>query len=205
MLLTRTTWLSGGGWSPYQLFTWVLVAAGLSITAWQGWDCTQQYLAQPVRVEQRLVSLDQLPPIQLSFCQIFDIDHQQQQLPHNHSLTRGTVPLAATTGAAFGLEFGARNDIFHLAQLIEEIGFWNGSGVGSSWATIYDNSTGGSVLFDKAFYPYEGNSVLLCHTLRTGLGDWGTKFRIVTTPAVDTSEYSIGSGPGWGTGAPSSG
>ena len=180
MLLTRTTWLSGGGWSPYQLFTWVLVAAGLSITAWQGWDCTQQYLAQPVRVEQRLVSLDQLPPIQLSFCQIFDIDHQQQQLPHNHSSTRGTVPLAATTGAAFWLEFGARNDIFHLAQLIEEIGFWNGSGVGTGAAAgqLF------MIIAQEDPYCLTRPSILMKATVSCSV-----------TP----------SGLGWGTGAPSSG
>jgi hypothetical protein len=65
-----------------------------------------------------------------------------------------------------------------LKDLVIEIAFWNETV--HDWDAVYQRSgqKSDSSQFDMAFYPYEGNSTLLCHTLKEGLGAFGTKFRI---------------------------
>ena len=60
-----------GAWDPTAFFRWALVGFGLCMSLWQGWNCTQRYLAKPVMVEDQFVNLDSLPPIQLSICKKF--------------------------------------------------------------------------------------------------------------------------------------
>ena len=172
-------------WAPRLLITWALVAGGLLATLWQGWDCTGQYLATPVRVEDQFVSLGSLPPIQLSLCKVFNID------PSNNSLvpaTDGTVPIFANSTETFWRELATRGVSFRLAEVIEEIGYWNDSTGG--WDVLYGRTTTDSSLLldDLTFYPYEGNSILLCHTLQPGLASLGTTFRLISTAAAETRE-----------------
>jgi hypothetical protein len=61
------------GWDPYQMFTWTMVAFGITVTLWEFWDCTQWFLAKPISIEEEFVSISDLPPIQLSICRIFTI------------------------------------------------------------------------------------------------------------------------------------
>jgi hypothetical protein len=63
-------------------------------------------------------------------------------------------------------------------DLVTEVAFWNETL--QAWDAIYQikGPKNDSNQFDMAFYPYEGNSTLLCHTLKEGLGGFGTKFRI---------------------------
>jgi len=65
-----------------------------------------------------------------------------------------------------------------LYDLVIEVAFWNDTLY--AWDAIYQRKgpKNDSNQFDMAFYPYEGNSTLLCHTLKEGLGGFGTKFRI---------------------------
>jgi hypothetical protein len=69
--------------------------------------------------------------------------------------------------------------ILRLKDFVDELAFWNESI--HDWDTIYQTTgpRNDSSRFDMAFYPYEGNSTLLCHTLTEGLGSFGTKFRIL--------------------------
>jgi hypothetical protein len=60
-------------WDPYEMTTWIMVAFGIVVSVMQGWDCTQRYLAQPISIEEEVVSISDLPPIQLSICKIFDL------------------------------------------------------------------------------------------------------------------------------------
>ena len=178
-----------GGWDPDQLLTWSMVTFGLCITLWQGWDCTQLYLAQPIRVEEQFVTLASLPPIQLSICRVFEIEKHEFVAQFNYffdyeasspfmaELVSG-LPIYANSTAEFWSKLTARREIFQLAQLIQEIRFFNESS--ASWDLIYERTTISS-LFDMGIYPFEGNSTLLCHTLRPGLASFGTKFRLITT------------------------
>jgi hypothetical protein len=70
------------------------------------------------------------------------------------------------------------NQHFRLKDLVIEVVFWNGTV--DDWDAVYQRNgpNNGSHKFEMAFYPYEGNSTLLCHTLTEGLGSFGTKFRI---------------------------
>jgi len=74
---------------------------------------------------------------------------------------------------------------FRLKDLLYEMDFWNETS--GTWETIYtgarnkwtDELANNSQQFHMAFYPYEGNSTLLCYTLQQGLGGLGSKFRIL--------------------------
>jgi hypothetical protein len=61
---------------------------------------------------------------------------------------------------------------------VTEVAFWNDNL--HDWDAIYQRYGPRDYIsqFDMAFYPYVGNSTLLCYTLREGLGSFGTKFRI---------------------------
>ena len=85
------------GWDPVQLLTWTMVSFSTIITMWQGWDCTRQYLAQKIRVEEKLVGIADLPPIQLSICKIFGIGNLEDEDVMESLLHRGTVPIFART------------------------------------------------------------------------------------------------------------
>ena len=199
------------GWDPVQLLTWTMVAFGIIITMWQGWDCTQQYLAQPVRVEEKLVSVAELPPIQLSICKIFGIDDPADPIvvdqPANtfnlfadeydeviespqdtSNLPTGTVPIFANNTADFWNKLDKRGESYQLDTFIKTIEFWNSSA--DNWYIIYGQGTGDASTLDMAFYPFERNSTLLCYTLQAGLAGMGTNFRIVTTTAADARKYS---------------
>jgi hypothetical protein len=67
---------------------------------------------------------------------------------------------------------------YRLKYLVTEVAIWNETL--HAWDAIYQRKgpKNDSNQFDMAFYPYEGNSTLLCHTLKEGLGSFGTKFRI---------------------------
>ena len=162
-------------WDPHQLVIWSMVTLGLVITLWQGWDCTQLYLAQPIRVEEQFVSLAKLPPIQLSICKIFGID---QPADATRNSSTGTVPTFANSTEAFWSRLSARGESFQLGKFISEIRFWNESS--STWDAIFGKTVNNSQV-DMEIYPYEGNSTLLCHTLRPGLADFGPVLRLVTT------------------------
>jgi hypothetical protein len=77
--------------------------------------------------------------------------------------------------------------ILRLKDFVDELAFWNESI--HDWDTIYQKRgpRNDSSRFDMAFYPYEGNSTLLCHTLTEGLGSFGTKISILPTnlPGTD--------------------
>jgi hypothetical protein len=180
-------------WDPNQLITWSLVAIGILITLWQGWDCTQLYLSQPVQVEDRFVRLADLPaPIQLSICQVWNMVGPTSNMSSSFSLLYSSANTTNQT-ADFWRELDARgsDDFSPLSDLLEEIGFWNDSS--GSWDLIYD-SQGTSInasLIDRAIYPYEDNSTLACYTLRPGLANFGTKFRLVTTLYMEISKESM--------------
>ena len=186
-------------WDPAQLLTWTMVFFGIIITVWQGWDCTQQYLAQPVRVEEQFVKVTDLPPIQLSICKIFSIDQPSSNAPLESQFTyydevsvsdefslstEGTMPIFSNSSAAFWRTLDDRWEKYHLGDFIEEIGFWNDTA--SSWDLIYEKTKKDVSMMDMAIYPYEGNSSLLCHTLQPGLAEFGSQIRLVTTVAVDS-------------------
>jgi hypothetical protein len=65
-----------------------------------------------------------------------------------------------------------------LKDFVIEVAFWNESL--HAWDAIFQRRgiKNDSNQFDMSFYPYEGNSTLLCHTLKEGLSGFGTKFRI---------------------------
>jgi hypothetical protein len=71
------------------------------------------------------------------------------------------------------------NQNFRLKDMVTEIAFWNKTI--DVWDAIYHSQgpTNDSDKFEMAVYPYEGNSTLLCHTLKEGLGSFGTKLRIL--------------------------
>jgi hypothetical protein len=81
-----------------------------------------------------------------------------------------------------------------LNDLVIEVAFWNETLY--AWDAIYQNKgpKNDSNQFDMAFYPYEGNSTLLCHTLKEGLGGFGTKFRIQPINSSDLGEEIICAG-----------
>ncbi len=67
---------------------------------------------------------------------------------------------------------------YRIKDFVIEVAFWNDTSY--AWDAIFQRRgpKNDSDQFDMAFYPYEGNSTLLCHTLKEGLGGFGTKFRI---------------------------
>jgi hypothetical protein len=81
-----------------------------------------------------------------------------------------------------------------LNDLVIEVAFWNDTLY--AWDAIYQSKgpKNDSNQFDMAFYPYEGNSTLLCHTLKEGLGGFGTKFRIQPINSSDLGEEIICAG-----------
>ena len=72
--------------------------------------------------------------------------------------------------------------------------FWNDTLY--AWDAIYQRKgpKNDSNQFDMAFYPYEGNSTLLCHTLKEGLAGFGTKFRIQPINSSDLGEEILSAG-----------
>ena len=181
-----------GGWDPRQLITWSVMALGLGISLWQGWTCTHLYLAQPVRVETQFAALAHLqPPIQLSLCRVFSIDHRVNpkgmsvfgRMPTFANNTNST----AAANATFWRQLEALGERFQLWDFVAEIGFWNETA--AAWDLVYGKTIGDTSALDLAVYPYEGNSSLLCHTLREGLATWGTRFRLVTAAALEASRY----------------
>jgi hypothetical protein len=70
------------------------------------------------------------------------------------------------------------NQNYRLKDLVSEVGFWNETI--NDWNAIYQTwgPNNHSDQFEMAFYPYEGNSTLLCYTLKEGLSGFGTQFRI---------------------------
>jgi hypothetical protein len=83
------------------------------------------------------------------------------------------------------------NQNYRLKDLVIEMAFWNENV--HDWDAIYQKNgpRNDSSQFDMAFYPYEGNSTLLCHTLKEGLGAFGTQFRIQQTDAQFTGKQSF--------------
>jgi hypothetical protein len=181
---------------PQQLVTWSLVTFGLCITVWQCYNCTLQYLAQPVRVEQQFVNIANLPPIQLSICKVLNVaqpieysdtiglsfensdeDYYGPAVLDTPTWEAGTMPLFANSTDIFWTQLKAIDNPINMSALIQVIEFYNDSS--SSWNVLY-NETTGEDLFAMAIYPYEGNSTLLCHTLKQGLADFGTQFRLKT-------------------------
>jgi hypothetical protein len=71
------------------------------------------------------------------------------------------------------------------------VAFWNESI--HNWDAIYQKGgpRNDSSQFDMVFYPYEGNSTLLCHTLIEGLGSFGTKFKILPANLPGTAKLFI--------------
>ena len=179
------------GWDPSTLFPWSLVVFGLCITVYQGWECTLRYLANPLMVEQEFVSIASLPPIQLSICKKFTVGEPEVMPAENEYdeynpwaknfiPSRGSIiyPFANST-EEFWQEMQSRRAKFLLSDLVDDIDFWNVTI--SGWDIIIDKEKSlrnDTSSFDMSFYPYEGNSTLLCYTLRTGLAEFGTKFRI---------------------------
>ena len=70
-----------------------------------------------------------------------------------------------------------------MGDFIAKIEFWNGTA--SRWDLIFDDKSQDVSMVDMRIYPYEVNSTLLCHTLRSKLVGFGTKFRLVTSLDVD--------------------
>ena len=93
-----------------------------------------------------------------------------------------TIPTYAESQEAFWKAFDLP---YKLKDLVSKIQFWNVTK--SNWDIIYDTESGGE--FEMGVYPYEGKSVLLCHTLSQGLASYGTMFRI--EPA---KQYRLGKG-----------
>jgi len=182
------------GWDPSTLFPWSLVVFGLCVTVYQGWDCTLRYLANPLMVEQEFVSIASLPPIQLSICKKFTVvgpeviagvykyDEYNQSIKEYIPLHESIIYPFANSPEEFWQgrrEKKSRREKFQLSNFVREIAFWNVTI--SGWDIIIDEEKSlrnGTSSFDLSFYPYEGNSTLLCYTLRTGLAEFGTKFRI---------------------------
>ncbi len=83
------------------------------------------------------------------------------------------------------------NQNYRLKDLVIEMAFWNETV--HDWDAVYQKSgqKNDSSQFDMAFYPYEGNSTLLCHTLKEGLGTFGTKFRIQPTSSSIAGKQSF--------------
>ncbi len=70
------------------------------------------------------------------------------------------------------------NQNFRLKDFVTEISFWNKTI--DVWDAIYQSRgpNNESDKFEMAVYPFKGNSTLLCHTIKEGLGGLGTNFRI---------------------------
>jgi hypothetical protein len=168
------------GWDPVVLITWSLVALGLCISLWHLWVCSLRYLAQPVRVEDQFVPLTSLPPVQLSVCRRFSLAPEEEEfvppadssyydvaLPSSFQLPGGTITAFANSSAAFWQGLQARGESYRLSDSLAEIGVWNETG-GGSWDVIYPRAglKNDTSQFAMAFYPYEENSTLLCHTLQ---------------------------------------
>jgi hypothetical protein len=82
---------------------------------------------------------------------------------------------------------------YRIKDLVIEMAFWNDTI--QDWDAIYERNgpRNESNQFDMAFYPYEGNSTLLCHTLKKGLNAFGTKFRILpaSSPALGKPSFKL--------------
>jgi hypothetical protein len=141
-------------------------------------------MAQPIQVEEQLVPLSKLPPVQLSICRVYSIDPRAN--PKNMAIL-GTVPTYVnTTAVPFWSQQEARGErFFHLWDYIAELAFWNESS--ASWDSLYGKKLADTSLFDMAVYPYEGNSTLLCYTLQPTLATFGTRFQMVTAAALESS------------------
>ena len=124
-----------------------------------------------------------LPPIQLSICKIFGIGNLADEDVMESLLHRGTVPIFARTTDDFWNKLDRRGDRYRLGDFIAKIEFWNGTA--SRWDLIFDDKSQDVSMVDMRIYPYEVNSTLLCHTLRSKLVGFGTKFRLVTSLDVD--------------------
>jgi hypothetical protein len=177
-----------------------MMSIGILFTCWEGWDCTLQYLAQPVSVEEDFINIAQLPPVQLSICRIFGIEKpafsyefapeiefmvDEESLLGQSNLPSDTLPILANSTTEFWNKIDRRGESYRLTELIKIIEVWNDSA--TIWNLIYENTRNNSDLrIDMGVYPFEGNSTLLCHTFYTGLADYGYKFRLVTTAAVDS-------------------
>jgi len=190
-------------WDPAVLFTWSLVACGLGITMWQGWNCILRYLSQPMRVEEEFVSLALLPPVQLSICKVFTVrlsdnyptddediisieemdDNLSGNLPLDEDYgptgTGNGIPLYANSAEAFWQGLLLAHEEVKLSDLIDEIDFHNETMDG--WDAIYTSAgpKNETSQFEMGFYPFASNSVLLCFTLRTGLAEFGNRLRIL--------------------------
>jgi hypothetical protein len=83
------------------------------------------------------------------------------------------------------------NQNCRLKDLVIEVAFWNETVY--DWDAIYPRNglKNDSSQFDMAFYPYVGNSTLLCHTLKEGLGAFGTHFRIQPTGILIAGNQSF--------------
>jgi hypothetical protein len=98
------------GWDPIVFVTWCLVAFSLSITLWQGWNCTMLYLSSPVTIEDSFESLSSLPPIQLSICKRFLIRDPLE--PSAKNMTTGTILTFANSTEAFWQDMVSRGEYF---------------------------------------------------------------------------------------------
>jgi hypothetical protein len=174
---------------PQQLLTWSLVTFGLCITLWQSFNCTLQYLAEPVRVEEQFVNIDTLPPIQLSICKKISINPRDKVLAINFNFETYVEPetrlpsMLTYSRETFWANLSADGEYFQLGQLVKMIEFWNDTS--SRWDVLFKDPFGGN-LFDMAIHPYVDNDTLLCHTLRPGLAEFGTKFRLASSAKIGT-------------------
>ena len=178
---------------------------GLCVTVYQGWNCTLHFLSKPLMVEQDFVSISSLPPIQMSICKKFTIgepkvvemiDAPYEYAPayddgdygHHVDLPifensflqpAGTIYTFSNSAEEFWQDMASRYELFRLSDFISELGFWNETVF--DWNIIYEKNgpRNDPSPFDMIFYPYEGNSTLLCYTLREGMATFGTRFRIL--------------------------
>ncbi len=103
-------------------------------------------------------------------------------------LPPGTILTFANSSQAFWQDVRSREE-FQLRKFIVKLEFWNGTS--GQWEAIYAfeesgaNYETGAAEFASQFYPYEGNSTLLCHTLKTGLTGFGNRFRIFSPISHD--------------------
>jgi len=115
-----------------------------------------------------------------------EADNQYSIIYDEQTGPAGTIPTYANSSQAFWQGLDSCQEEYKLEDIVREIHFWNATT--ASWEVIYESiRPGAGSFFHLLVFPYEGNSILVCHTLNDGLAKYGALLRI--QPRIGTKQY----------------
>ena len=159
----------------------ILILVSMSIVIWQGYMVTNTYMSQPISTEQKLLTLDNVPNIQISICKSFEI--KDCKLP-SIIISRGKCennqlpPYFQNQSDSYNFMSFEKIPIRNRGML-DNIWFWNESQ--AMWNTVYDrfnlSFVDENALFTIEMYPYSRNNTLLCSTLKKDIRHFAPMLR----------------------------